>query len=74
MYFRNPAAMIEYSLPEIGRNKQDDILTMLEQYPYMNEYWAGKRARISQIEVPAYVLASFSSGLHATHVYKGKAI
>jgi predicted acyl esterase len=66
LYFRNRAAMIEYSLPETGRNKQEDVLKMLEQYPYMNEYWADKRARISQINVPAYVLASFSSGLHTT--------
>lgn len=44
---------------------------MLEQYPDMNEYWAVKRARISQINIPVYVLASFSIRLHAPGSFRG---
>lgn len=44
---------------------------MLERYPFMNEYWADKRADISRIEVPAYVLASFSTGLHTAGSFRG---
>ena len=37
---------------------------MLKKYPFMNEYWADKRAQIEKIQVPAYILASYSTGLH----------
>lgn len=37
---------------------------MLGAEPVMNEYWADKRANFSKIHVPAYVLASYSTGLH----------
>ncbi|KAJ6035909.1 Alpha/Beta hydrolase protein [Penicillium herquei] len=47
-----------------GENKQEDVIAMLERYPLMNEYWEDKRAKAHLIEVPAYVLASMSTGLH----------
>ena len=28
---------------------------MLAKFPYMNEYWADKRAKMDHIDVPAYV-------------------
>lgn len=37
---------------------------MIEKYPLMNEYWDDKRAKSHLINVPAYVLASMSTGLH----------
>jgi hypothetical protein len=42
----------------------EDPVAMVKKYPLMNEYWRDKRARISRIEVPAYILASFSTFLH----------
>ncbi|KAL7911474.1 Alpha/Beta hydrolase protein [Trichoderma velutinum] len=47
-----------------GRNKQEDVIGMLERYPRMNAYWEDKRAKIEQIKIPCYVLASYSTGLH----------
>ncbi|KAL3473184.1 Alpha/Beta hydrolase protein [Aspergillus californicus] len=47
-----------------GNNSQEDVISMIEKYPLMNEYWADKRARAHLINVPAYVLASMSTGLH----------
>ena len=44
---------------------------MLEKYPYMNEYWADKRAKIEEIEVPAYILASYSTGIHTAGSFRG---
>jgi hypothetical protein len=29
-----------------------------------NEYWEDKRARLDKIEVPTYILGSYSTGLH----------
>jgi hypothetical protein len=37
---------------------------MIEKYPLMNEYWEDKRGKSHLINVPAYILASMSSGLH----------
>jgi uncharacterized protein len=42
----------------------EDTVGMLEKYPLMNAYWEDKRARPERIQVPTYVLASMSTGLH----------
>ena len=42
----------------------EDIAAMLEQYPDWNSYWSDKRADMSKIKVPAYILASYSTCLH----------
>lgn len=55
----------------IGRNQQEDVIGMLEKYPLMNEYWNNKRADISKITVPAYVLASYSTALHTFGSFRG---
>ncbi|KAK2051139.1 alpha/beta-hydrolase [Colletotrichum caudatum] len=47
-----------------GRNMQEDYITMLDKYPHCREYWDDKRARIDRIQVPAYILGSFSTQLH----------
>ncbi|KAL4733296.1 Alpha/Beta hydrolase protein [Aspergillus similis] len=47
-----------------GENLQEDVISMIEKFPLMNEYWEDKRARADLINVPAYILASMSSGLH----------
>lgn len=44
---------------------------MLEKYPYMNKYWVDKRAAVENITVPAYILASFSTGLHTVGSFRG---
>ncbi|KAE8360997.1 alpha/beta-hydrolase [Aspergillus caelatus] len=54
-----------------GRNHQEDVIGMLERYPLMNEYWENKRAQMSKITVPAYVLASYSTFLHTFGSFRG---
>ncbi|KAJ5769548.1 alpha/beta-hydrolase [Penicillium odoratum] len=54
-----------------GRSRQEDVKGMLEKYPLMNEYWEDKRAKISQISVPTYVLASYSTFLHTMGSFRG---
>jgi len=51
-------------LHEQGRSKQEDLASMLTKYPLYNEYWEDKRAKLDQIQVPAYILGSYSTGLH----------
>lgn len=48
----------------IGKNGLEDTGTMIRKYPLMNEYWNDKRAQLARIEVPMYILASYSSCLH----------
>ena len=44
---------------------------MIRKYPQMNAYWKDKRAKLEQIEVPMYILASYSSGLHTEGSIRG---
>ena len=49
----------------------EDPVAMLKQYPLMNDYWNDKRADLSRIEVPAFILASYSTFLHLTGSLRG---
>lgn len=49
-----------------GKNKREDVVKMIKEYPVMNEYWEDKRPNLGNIEIPIYVLASYSTCLH-TH-------
>jgi predicted acyl esterase len=48
-----------------GLGQMEDPAQMIEQYPLMNAYWEDKRAKVERIQIPAYVVASYSSPLHA---------
>lgn len=48
----------------VGENGREDAISMIEKYPLMNEYWEDKRGKSHLINVPAYILASMSTGLH----------
>lgn len=50
---------------------QEDINAMLEEYPSWNEYWEDKRAKIDLINVPTYVVASFSTQIHTEGSFRG---
>ncbi|KAH0594681.1 hypothetical protein MHUMG1_07515 [Metarhizium humberi] len=54
-----------------GRNQQEDVVGTLKKYPLMNEYWESKRANMSRIMVPAYVVASYSTFLHTFGSFRG---
>jgi predicted acyl esterase len=54
-----------------GNQQREDVIAMLQKYPAMNEYWQDKRADISSIQCPAYVLASMSTGLHTVGSLRG---
>ncbi|KAF0642366.1 hypothetical protein FPSE5266_20125 [Fusarium pseudograminearum] len=54
-----------------GSHKAEDIVGMLDRYPLQNAYWADKRADMSKINIPAYVLASYSTALHTVGSFRG---
>jgi predicted acyl esterase len=48
-----------------SRNQVEDVLAMMKEHPLFDEYWATKVADFSKIEVPAFVVASWTDqGLH----------
>jgi hypothetical protein len=54
-----------------GRNEQEDVVRMLQEHPHFDDYWQDKRAKVEQINLPAYVLASYSSFLHTFGSFRG---
>lgn len=55
----------------VRKNQQEDAVGMIKKYPLINEYWEDNIAKIEQIDVPVYVLASYSSGLHTVGSFHG---
>jgi uncharacterized protein len=47
-----------------GRGRVEDPIAMLGKHPLFDEYWADKLPDLSRIEVPAYVVASYSNPVH----------
>jgi predicted acyl esterase len=54
-----------------GNNRTEDIPAMLDAYPLMNAYWKDKAAALEKIEVPAYVVASYTNPLHVPGTFEG---
>jgi putative CocE/NonD family hydrolase len=60
-------ALSNFSLTQI-----EDVAGMRDAYPFDNAYWANKRAELANINVPAYVVASWSDhGLHTRGTFEG---
>ncbi|KAK7222944.1 hypothetical protein V2G26_010947 [Clonostachys chloroleuca] len=55
----------------VGHTGAEAPIKMLEQYPLYNDYWDDKNVKLEKIQVPAYILASFSSALHTTGSIRG---
>ena len=47
-----------------GRGMVEDPVAALAEHPLIDEYWEDKIPDISRIEVPAYVVASYTNPLH----------
>ncbi|XVU28472.1 CocE/NonD family hydrolase [Actinoplanes sp. CA-054009] len=53
-----------------GKSRKEDIIAEAEQHPLMDELWAGKIPDFDQIQVPAYVVASYSNTLHTAGTFR----
>ncbi len=42
-----------------GQNFIEDVPAMVQKYPLMNGYWEDKSARLENIKIPAYIVASY---------------
>ncbi|KAH6711707.1 Alpha/Beta hydrolase protein [Leptodontidium sp. MPI-SDFR-AT-0119] len=54
-----------------GNGNYEDISAMMTKYPHMNAYWEDKNAKIANIEIPMYVVMSYSTNLHTEGSYRG---
>ena len=55
----------------VGENKREDLVAEAEQYPLINDLWKSKIAGLAQINVPAYVVASYSNLIHTQGTFRG---
>jgi uncharacterized protein len=53
-----------------GTGRFEDVTAMLRRHPTDNAYWADKRADLSAVDIPAYVVASWSHPIHARSTQK----
>lgn len=49
----------------------EDICTMAETHPFIDEYWSDKIVDFSKIDIPAYVVASWTQTNHSRGVFEG---
>ena len=53
-----------------GKNSKEDVISEAERYPLMNTLWENKIPDFDKIEVPAYVVASYSNTLHTAGTFR----
>jgi predicted acyl esterase len=53
-----------------GKNSKEDVLAEAERHPLMNALWEHKIPDFGRIEVPAYVVASYSNTLHTAGTFR----
>lgn len=61
-----------------GRSKSEDPFATIAKRPLYDDYWESKAVDVSRIDIPMYLTASYSSGLHSMGSFlnfatKGKA-
>lgn len=54
-----------------GKTDHEDILANSLRFPLMNAYWEDKRPALDRIDIPAYVVASWTSPIHARGTLEG---
>lgn len=48
-----------------GMDYGEDMGSMAEQNSFYNAYWEDKRAKVKKIQIPAYVVASYTNKVHS---------
>lgn len=54
-----------------GGGRREDILAEVAEHPLRHEFWERKAADLERIQVPAYVVASYSNTLHTAGTFRG---
>lgn len=61
--------MLDNCLP--GLSRTEDVTAMAHKYPLWNAYWEDRRARCDKIDVPMYIVASWTNALHTRGTFRG---
>ncbi|OJJ78173.1 hypothetical protein ASPBRDRAFT_656495 [Aspergillus brasiliensis CBS 101740] len=56
--------MSKYQWGVAGNHEVEDMARMVKTHPLFDEYWAGKYDEVENINVPLYLLGSFSNPFH----------
>ncbi len=49
----------------------EDVISMMREHPTMNAWWEDKEAELEAIDVPAYIVASYTSPIHTYGTLEG---
>ena len=55
----------------IGENRREDLAAEAELHPLMGEFWRTKIPDFGRVEVPAYIVASYSNSIHTPGTFRG---
>lgn len=51
----------------------EDVITMMNEQPTMNNWWADKEADLEAIDIPAYIVASYTNPIHTYALWRATA-
>ena len=54
----------QYQFGIAGEHEVEDMAGMVKSHPLFDDYWAGKYDEVENIDVPVYLLGSFSNPFH----------
>jgi len=54
----------QYQWGVAGEHEVEDMAGMVKSHPHFDDYWAGKYDEVENIDVPLYLLSSFSNPFH----------
>ncbi|MEY8116920.1 CocE/NonD family hydrolase [Falsihalocynthiibacter sp. BN13B15] len=55
----------------IGKNQREDLILDADAHPLRDELWEQRAPDFSKIDVPAYVVASYSNSIHTPGTFRG---
>ncbi|WP_238367694.1 CocE/NonD family hydrolase [Mesobacterium pallidum] len=55
----------------IGKNQREDLIMDADAHPLRDSLWERRAADFSKIDVPAYVVASYSNSIHTPGTFRG---
>lgn len=55
----------------VGKNRREDLVAEAEQHPLLDDFWRTKIPAFEKIDVPAYVVASYSNSIHTPGTFRG---
>ena len=54
-----------------GKNQFEDVTAMLKTHPLFDEYWDDKVAKVEDLDIPAYIVASWTHSIHTKNSING---